>query len=76
MKIGKEKVIMIFISDQLKALAKEVRKLVHKIPVRENIVIPLARVPAAHTGVNNITSRATLIKAGFKVAGFILLGNY
>lgn len=33
------------------------------------------RVPAARTGLDNIASRATLIKAGFKVAGFMLLGT-
>ena len=33
------------------------------------------RVPAARTGLDNIASKATLIKAGFKVAGFMLLGH-
>jgi len=33
------------------------------------------RVPAARTGIENIASRATLIKAGLKIAGFILLGK-
>ena len=33
------------------------------------------RVPAARTGLDNIASKATLIKAGFKVAGFMLLGQ-
>jgi len=33
------------------------------------------RVPAARTGLDNIASRATLIKAGFKIAGFMLSGN-
>lgn len=33
------------------------------------------RVPAARTGMDNIASRATLIKAGLKIAGFILLGQ-
>jgi len=33
------------------------------------------RVPAARTGLDNIASRATLIKAGFKVAGFMLSGT-
>ena len=33
------------------------------------------RVPAARTDLNNIASRAALIKAGFKVAGFMLLGT-
>ena len=33
------------------------------------------RVPAARTGLNNIASRKTLIKAGFKIAGFMLLGS-
>ncbi len=33
------------------------------------------RVPAARTGMENIASRATLIKAGLKIAGFILLGE-
>ena len=33
------------------------------------------RVPAARTGLDNIASKATLIKAGFKVAGFMLLGE-
>ncbi|MEP6927781.1 MAG: GNAT family N-acetyltransferase [Ginsengibacter sp.] len=33
------------------------------------------RVPAARTGLDNIASRATLIKAGFKVAGFMLLAK-
>ena len=33
------------------------------------------RVPAARTGMENIPSRATLIKAGLKIAGFILLGQ-
>jgi len=32
------------------------------------------RVPAARTGLDNIASRATLVKAGFKVAGYMLLG--
>ena len=30
------------------------------------------RVPAARTGLDNIASKATLIKAGFKVAGFMV----
>ncbi len=33
------------------------------------------RIPAARTGMENIASRATLIKAGLKIAGFILLGE-
>jgi GNAT superfamily N-acetyltransferase len=33
------------------------------------------RVPAARTGTDNIASRATLIKAGCKVAGYMLLGK-
>jgi len=33
------------------------------------------RVPAARTGLNNIASRATLVKAGFKIAGFMLIGT-
>lgn len=33
------------------------------------------RVPAARTDLNNIASRAALIKAGFKVAGFMLSGT-
>jgi GNAT superfamily N-acetyltransferase len=33
------------------------------------------RVPAARTGLDNIASRATLIKAGFKVAGYVLMGT-
>jgi GNAT superfamily N-acetyltransferase len=33
------------------------------------------RVPAARTGLDNIASRSTLIKAGFKIAGFMLLGT-
>jgi len=33
------------------------------------------RVPAARTGTDNIASRATLIKAGCKVAGYMLLGR-
>jgi GNAT superfamily N-acetyltransferase len=33
------------------------------------------RVPAARTGLDNIASRATLTKAGFKVAGFMLSGQ-
>ncbi len=33
------------------------------------------RLPAARTGMDNIASRATLIKAGFKVAGFMLSGT-
>jgi len=33
------------------------------------------RVPAARTGLDNIASKATLIKAGFRVAGFMLLGQ-
>jgi len=33
------------------------------------------RVPAARTGLDNIASKATLIKAGFRVAGFMLLGT-
>ena len=33
------------------------------------------RVPAARTGLDNIASRATLIKAGFKVAGFMVFGQ-
>jgi GNAT superfamily N-acetyltransferase len=33
------------------------------------------RVPAARTGTDNIASRATLIKAGCKIAGFMLLGK-
>jgi len=32
------------------------------------------RVPAARCDMNNIASRATLIKAGFKIAGFMLFG--
>jgi GNAT superfamily N-acetyltransferase len=32
------------------------------------------RVPAARTGMDNVASKATLIKAGLKVAGFILSG--
>ena len=33
------------------------------------------RVPAARTGTDNIASRATLLKAGFKIAGFMLFGK-
>jgi len=33
------------------------------------------RVPAARTGIDNIASRATLLKAGFAIAGYILLGS-
>lgn len=33
------------------------------------------RVPAARTGTDNTASRATLIKAGCKIAGFMLLGK-
>jgi GNAT superfamily N-acetyltransferase len=33
------------------------------------------RVPAARTGLDNIASKATLIKAGFRVAGFMLSGT-
>src|SRR4030095_13157369 len=33
------------------------------------------RVPAARTGLDNIASKATLIKAGLKVAGFMLSGQ-
>jgi len=32
------------------------------------------RVPAARTGMENIASRATLLKAGLKIAGYMLLG--
>jgi GNAT superfamily N-acetyltransferase len=32
------------------------------------------RVPAARTGKENVASKATLIKAGLKIAGFMLLG--
>jgi GNAT superfamily N-acetyltransferase len=33
------------------------------------------RVPAARTGIENVASKATLIKAGLKIAGFMLLGR-
>jgi len=33
------------------------------------------RVPAARTGMNNVASKATLIKAGLEIAGFLLLGE-
>jgi len=33
------------------------------------------RVPAARTGTDNLASRATLIKAGCRVAGYMLLGK-
>ena len=33
------------------------------------------RVPAARCNIENIVSRATLIKAGLKIAGFMLLGS-
>lgn len=33
------------------------------------------RVPAARTSTENIASKATLLKAGFKIAGFMLLGE-
>jgi GNAT superfamily N-acetyltransferase len=33
------------------------------------------RVPAARTGIDNIASKATLLRAGFKIAGYILLGE-
>ena len=33
------------------------------------------RVPAARTGMENVASKATLIKAGLKIAGFLLLGE-
>lgn len=33
------------------------------------------RVPAARTALNNIASRATLLKGGLQVAGFMLLGR-
>ena len=33
------------------------------------------RVPAARTGTDNLASKNTLLKAGFKIAGHMLLGN-
>jgi GNAT superfamily N-acetyltransferase len=33
------------------------------------------RVPAARTGIENVPSKATLLKAGLKIAGFMLLGQ-
>jgi GNAT superfamily N-acetyltransferase len=33
------------------------------------------RVPAARCGIDNAASRATLLKAGLKIAGYMLLGN-
>ena len=33
------------------------------------------RVPAARTGLDNVASRATLQKAGFRVSGFMLVGS-
>ena len=33
------------------------------------------RVPAARTGIENIASKATLLKAGLKIAGYMLLGE-
>lgn len=33
------------------------------------------RIPAARTGLDNIASRATLTKAGLKIAGFMLIGQ-
>jgi GNAT superfamily N-acetyltransferase len=33
------------------------------------------RVPAARTGSNNVASKATLLKAGFEVAGHMLLAR-
>jgi GNAT superfamily N-acetyltransferase len=33
------------------------------------------RVPAARTGIENVASKATLIKAGLEIAGFMLLGQ-
>ncbi|MBX2966728.1 MAG: hypothetical protein KF845_11310 [Cyclobacteriaceae bacterium] len=33
------------------------------------------RVPAARTGIDNVASRVTLIKASLKIAGFMLLGK-
>jgi len=33
------------------------------------------RVPSARTGLKNIASRKTLIKAGFKISGYMLLGG-
>jgi GNAT superfamily N-acetyltransferase len=33
------------------------------------------RVPAARTGIENVASKATLMKAGLKIAGFMLLGR-
>lgn len=32
------------------------------------------RVPAARTGMDNVASKATLLKAGFKIAGYMLSG--
>jgi GNAT superfamily N-acetyltransferase len=34
------------------------------------------RVPAARTGKENLASKATLMKAGLKIAGFMLLGDF
>jgi GNAT superfamily N-acetyltransferase len=33
------------------------------------------RVPAARTGIENVASKATLLKAGLKIAGYMLLGE-
>lgn len=33
------------------------------------------RVPAARTGIENVASKATLLKAGLKIAGYVLLGE-
>lgn len=33
------------------------------------------RVPAARTGIENLASKATLLKAGLKIAGYMLLGQ-
>jgi GNAT superfamily N-acetyltransferase len=33
------------------------------------------RVPAARSGIENIASRATLLKAGLRIAGYVLLGQ-
>lgn len=34
-----------------------------------------ARVPAARTGIENVASKATLLKAGLKISGHMLLGE-
>ena len=33
------------------------------------------RIPAARCNINNVASKITLLKAGFQIAGFMLLGT-